>query len=52
MKISAVILTRNEAKNIERCLKSVSWADEMVVIDAESEDETREIAERMGARVI
>ncbi|MCS7191820.1 MAG: glycosyltransferase family 2 protein [Armatimonadetes bacterium] len=52
MTISVIVLTRNEAKNIERCLKSVSWADEIVVIDAESEDETREIAEGMGARVI
>lgn len=52
MTISVVILTRNEAENIERCLKSVSWADEIIVIDAESEDETREIAERMGAKVI
>ncbi|MEM2582720.1 MAG: glycosyltransferase family 2 protein [Candidatus Caldarchaeum sp.] len=52
MTISAVILTRNEAKNVERCLKSVSWTDEIIVVDAESEDETREIAERMGAKVI
>lgn len=36
VRISAVILTRNEAKNIERCLKSVQWVDEIVVVDAES----------------
>jgi len=52
MTVSVVILTRNEAKNIERCLKSVLWADEVVVVDAESEDGTPEIAQRMGARVI
>ncbi len=52
MTVSVVVLTRNEAANIARCLKSVQWADEIVVVDAESMDETCEIAERMGARVI
>jgi glycosyltransferase involved in cell wall biosynthesis len=52
MTLSVVVLTRNEAKNIERCLKSVQWADEIVVVDAESTDGTPEIAERLGARVI
>jgi len=52
MTVSVVVLTRNEAANIARCLKSVQWADEIVVVDAESMDETCKIAERMGARVI
>jgi glycosyltransferase involved in cell wall biosynthesis len=52
MTLSVVVLTRNEAENIERCLKSVQWADEIVVVDAESTDGTPEIAERLGARVI
>jgi len=52
MSLSVVVLTRNEAKNIERCLKSVQWADEIIVVDAESTDGTPEIAERLGARVI
>lgn len=52
MRLSAVILTRNEEANIERCLKSVRWADEIVVVDAESTDQTREIAASLGARVI
>lgn len=52
MSISVIILTRNEETNIERCLHSVAWADEIVVIDAESEDKTCEIAQRMGAKVI
>lgn len=52
VRISAVILTRNEAKNIERCLKSVQWVDEIVVVDAESTDGTPEIAKKFGARVI
>jgi len=52
MSLSVVVLTYNEAKNIERCLKSVQWADEIVVVDAESTDGTPEIAQRLGARVV
>lgn len=44
MKISAVIICTNEEKNIEECLKSVSSADEIIVIDGGSMDNTREIA--------
>ncbi|MCB0721769.1 MAG: glycosyltransferase family 2 protein [Ignavibacteriae bacterium] len=44
MKISAVIICTNEEKNIDDCLKSVSWADEIVVIDGGSIDNTRELA--------
>jgi glycosyltransferase involved in cell wall biosynthesis len=47
-KISVLIITRNEAKYIERCLESVSWADEIVVVDAYSEDETPELAQAKG----
>ena len=50
--ISVVILTKNEKGNIERCLKSVSWADEILVIDDNSTDETAKIAQSLGARVI
>lgn len=52
MTLSVVVLTRNEAQNIERCLKSVQWADEIVVVDAESTDGTPQIAEGLGARVL
>jgi len=52
MSLSVVVLTYNEAKNIERCLKSVQWADEIIVVDAESTDGTPEIAEQLGARVV
>ena len=52
MKISVVLLTRNEEENIERCLNSVSsFADEIVIFDENSEDKTRDIAKRFGARV-
>ncbi len=43
-KISCVVITYNESKNIRRCLQSVNWADEIVVVDAYSTDDTREIA--------
>lgn len=51
MKVTGVVLTRNEEENIERCLKSLEWCDEVVVIDDFSEDRTREIAESRGAVV-
>ncbi|MBY0471129.1 glycosyltransferase family 2 protein [bacterium] len=41
--VSAVIITYNEEKKIESCLKSLSWADEICVIDAKSTDRTKEI---------
>ncbi len=52
MKISAVIITYNEEKNIEDAIRSVSWADEIVVVDSESTDRTRDLAEELGARVL
>jgi glycosyltransferase involved in cell wall biosynthesis len=52
VRISAVIITYNEEKNISAALESVSWADEVVVVDSNSTDRTTEIAAQMGARVI
>ncbi len=52
MKITAAVITYNEERNIERALNSLSWADEIVVVDSESTDATRAIAERLGARVV
>jgi (heptosyl)LPS beta-1,4-glucosyltransferase len=49
--ISAIILTKNEESNIAGCIESVCWADEVVVLDAESTDSTIEIAQKMGAKV-
>jgi glycosyltransferase involved in cell wall biosynthesis len=49
--LSVVVITKNEERNLDRCLRSVSWADEIVVVDSESTDRTREVAERHGARV-
>ncbi|QDQ42896.1 glycosyltransferase [Methylacidiphilum kamchatkense] len=50
--ISVLIATKNEEKNIEKCIKSVSWADQIFVVDSFSTDRTCEIAEKMGAIVV
>jgi len=50
-RISAIIITRNEAANIADCLDSVAFCDERIVVDSGSEDDTVRIAEKMGARV-
>ncbi len=42
-KISVTIITKNEENNIARCLKSVNWADEIVIVDSGSVDNTLEI---------
>ncbi len=52
MKITAAIITFNEGENIQAACESVAWADEILVVDSESTDDTREIATRCGARVI
>ena len=51
MKISVIIIAKNAEKQIVDCLKSVSWADETVVVNDCSEDKTAEIAQKMGAKV-
>ncbi len=50
--ISVLILTKNEEENIARCIDSVSWSDDVVVLDSQSTDRTCEIAERLGGRVV
>jgi glycosyltransferase involved in cell wall biosynthesis len=49
--ISAVVHTRNEAHNIEACLDTLGFADEVVVVDNESTDTTAALAKKAGARV-
>jgi glycosyltransferase involved in cell wall biosynthesis len=51
-RLSACIITYNEADRIEDCLRSVSFCDELVVVDSHSTDSTRDIASSLGARVI
>lgn len=50
-KVSVVISAYNEARRIEKCLRSVSWADEIVVVDNTSVDKTAEKAKKHGAIV-
>jgi glycosyltransferase involved in cell wall biosynthesis len=52
LKITATIITLNEAKHIRLACESVSWTEEIVVVDSGSTDDTREIATACGARVI
>ena len=49
--LSVTIITKNEARNIEDCLKSVAWAQEIVVVDQFSTDGTADMAKGLGARV-
>lgn len=51
-KLSACLITFNEADRIEPCLAALAFCDEILVVDAHSSDATRAIAERLGARVI
>ncbi|RPJ36709.1 MAG: glycosyltransferase family 2 protein, partial [Deltaproteobacteria bacterium] len=50
-KISIVLVTFNEEKNIEECLDSAKWADEIILVDSFSSDRTVEIARKYGARI-
>jgi glycosyltransferase involved in cell wall biosynthesis len=49
--LSVILITKNEATNIRDCLQSVSWADEIIVVDSGSTDDTASIAREMGAQV-
>ena len=49
--LSVIVITQNEAHNIEGCLRSVSFADQLVVLDSGSTDDTLRIALAMGAEV-
>ncbi len=50
--ISVIIITKNEAHNIEACLQSVAWADEIVVVDSGSTDSTVEIARKYTDKIL
>jgi len=50
-RLSAIIIAKNEARNIEACLDSVAFCDERIVVDGGSDDETAALAEAKGARV-
>jgi len=49
--ITGVVLSQNEEKQIKKCLESISWSSEVIVVDDYSKDDTRKIAKQLGARV-
>lgn len=51
MKISAVIIARNEEDQIKDCIKTLAFADEVIVIDNGSKDKTAEVAAKMKAKI-
>lgn len=50
--IAAIVIAKNEASNIRRCVESLAWCDEVVVVDDHSDDETASIALSLGAKVV
>ena len=50
--VSVVVLTRDEELNIRRCLRSVTWADQIVVVDSGSVDDTVPLARSIGAEIV
>jgi glycosyltransferase involved in cell wall biosynthesis len=51
-RLSAIIITKNEAANIGACLDSVAFCDERIVVDGGSDDDTMKIAKDQGAQVV
>lgn len=51
IKISAIVITKNEENNIEACLQSILWADEIIIVDSESMDETIALARRFTEKI-
>jgi len=50
--LSTITITKNEERNIEACLASVRWVDQIIVVDAESSDQTQELARRYSPHVM
>lgn len=50
-RVSLVVITLNEEKNIKRCIESASWVDDVVVLDSKSADRTQSLARELDARV-
>ena len=51
-KISAIVIAKNAQELIQDCLESLSWANEIILVDNGSTDKTNEIASKYGARIV
>ena len=51
MSLSVIIIAKDAEATIRRCLESVAWADEIVVVESGSSDRTADICREMGAKV-
>src|SRR5262249_25195387 len=51
-KVSVIVPVKNEAENLRRCLAALAWADEVFVVDSQSEDATAAVARTHGAQVV
>lgn len=52
MRVSTIIITKNAGTMIRRCLESVAWADETIVVDSGSTDDTAEICRELGVKLV
>ncbi len=50
--VSVIVPVKNEAGNLRRCLPALDWADEVIVVDSRSTDDTCDVASELGARVV
>ena len=51
-RVSVLVPVKNEAENLRRCLPALAWADEVIVVDSQSDDDTARVAEAFGAKVV
>jgi len=51
LRVSATVITFNEEEDLEECLRSLTWCHEIILVDSGSQDRSREIAARYGARI-
>jgi len=50
--VSVLVPVKNEAENLRRCLPALAWADEVIVVDSQSTDDTAAVARSLGAAVV
>lgn len=50
--LSVILITKNEIKNIQACLESIKWADEIIVVDSGSTDGTQAVCQQFGCKLV